>query len=215
MAQADPRVDAYIQRAAPFAQPILRHLRAQMHRACPALQETIKWGMPFFQWQGQNLAHIAGFKAHCALGLWLGDALCRPDADFSAMGNFGRLTALADLPDSAELQRLLVSGRQAIKHGQTTPHAPRSARRPPPTVPADLGAALASHAVAARFFASLPPRQQREYIEWLDSAKRAETRARRLAQTLDKLGQGLRFAMPLAASGAPAPAPPPDAPRTG
>lgn len=215
MPQTDPRVDAYIQRAAPFAQPILRHLRDQAHQACPALQETIKWGMPFFQWQGRNLAHMAAFKAHCALGLWLGDALARPDADFSAMGNFGRITALADLPDAAELQRLLVSGRVAIEQGQTAPRAPKSGKRPPPAVPADLAAALAAHAEAARFFAGLPPGQRREYTAWLDSAKRLETRRRRLAQALDKLARGLRFAAKPAASAVPAQPPPRDEPPPG
>lgn len=197
MPQIDPRVDAYLERAAPFAQPILRHLRTQVHRACPEVQETIKWGMPFFQWQGRNLVHMAGFKAHCALGLWLGDAVLRPDADYSAMGNFGRISALADLPAEAELQRLLISGRQAIEQGQVTPHAsphaPKPARRPPPTAPADLAAALASLPAAAACFTRLPPSQQREYIDWLASAKRSQTRARRLAQALDKLGAGQRL----------------------
>lgn len=194
MPELDARVDDYIVRAAPFAQPILRHLRAQVHLACPDVQETIKWGMPFFQWQGRNLVHMAGFKAHCALGLWLGDALPRPDADYSAMGNFGRLTTLADLPEAAELQRLLISGRRAIEQGLASPRASRPARRPPPPVPEDLAAALAGNTAASQFFVSLPPSQQREYIAWLDSAKRSETRSRRLATALDKLGRGQRLA---------------------
>lgn len=194
MPQTDPRVDDYIARAAPFAQPILRHLRAQVHQACPDVQETIKWGMPFFQWQGRTLAHMAGFKAHCALGLWLGDALSRPDADRSAMGNFGRLAHLADLPDAAELQRLLVSARQAIAQPLSAQAPAPRARRPPPEVPADLASALADQAAAAQCFARLPPSQQREYIQWLDSAKRPETRTRRLASALEKLGRGQRLA---------------------
>ncbi len=48
MKNFDPRVDAYIARSAAFAQPVLLHLRATVHAACPGVQETIKWGMPFF-----------------------------------------------------------------------------------------------------------------------------------------------------------------------
>ena len=125
MPQTDPRVDAYIAAAAPFAQPLLRHLRDQVHQACPDLQETLKWGMPFFQWQGCTLAHMAAFKAHCALAVWQGDALNRPKPQVSAMGHFGRLAALADLPDAAELRRLLLSARHAIDQ---SPAAAKRAR---------------------------------------------------------------------------------------
>ena len=62
----DPRIDAYIERAAPFAQPILAHLRALVHRALPEAEETIKWGMPHFTVQGKNVSGLAAFKAHCA-----------------------------------------------------------------------------------------------------------------------------------------------------
>ena len=127
MPQTDPRVDAYIDSAAPFAQPILRHLRAQVHQACPDVQETLKWGMPFFQWQGRTLAHMAGFKAHCALAIWLADAALLPTPRAPAMGNFGRITTLLDLPDAPALQALLRSARQAIEQ---SPPATRPRRRP-------------------------------------------------------------------------------------
>lgn len=42
MATKDPRVDAYIAKAAPFARPILTALRNGMHMACPDVVETIK-----------------------------------------------------------------------------------------------------------------------------------------------------------------------------
>ncbi len=92
MPKTDPRVDAYIAKAAPFARPILSHLRALVHRAEPAIAETIKWGMPFFEREG-IVCHMAAFKAHCAFGLWRGgrtrkdrqggrsDGAVRPDRD--------------------------------------------------------------------------------------------------------------------------------------
>ena len=63
----DPRIDAYIAKAAPFAQPILSHLRDIVHAACPEVVETVKWGMPYFTWNG-NLCHMAAFTQHCAFG---------------------------------------------------------------------------------------------------------------------------------------------------
>ncbi|MCU1323279.1 MAG: hypothetical protein JWM43_2928 [Acidobacteriaceae bacterium] len=66
----DVRVDAYIAKAKPFAQPILEHLRELMHTACPEVEETIKWSMPSFVLRGVILGNIAAFKEHCSIGLW-------------------------------------------------------------------------------------------------------------------------------------------------
>ena len=70
MALQDPRVDAYIATAAPFAQPLLALMRKAFHAGCPGLQETIKWGMPFFMHQGRILGHMAALSstAHWAFG---------------------------------------------------------------------------------------------------------------------------------------------------
>lgn len=62
MATHDPRIDAYIAKAAPFAQPILAHLRALVHEACPEVEETIKWSSPFFLYRGM-FCHIGRVQA--------------------------------------------------------------------------------------------------------------------------------------------------------
>jgi len=74
MPTLDPRIDAYIANSAEFAQPILTHLRQVVHEACPEVEETIKWSMPFFLYQGM-LCNMASFKAHCAFGFWKGELL--------------------------------------------------------------------------------------------------------------------------------------------
>ena len=104
MGQKDPRVDAYIAKAALFAQPLLTHLRACMHKACPDIEETIKWGMPFFMHGGRILANMAAFKAHCAFGFWHGRDAAGSGRDREAMGQFGRITRLADLPPRREFE---------------------------------------------------------------------------------------------------------------
>jgi hypothetical protein len=42
MKTTDKRVDAYIAKAAEFAQPILRGLREIAHKGCPDVEETMK-----------------------------------------------------------------------------------------------------------------------------------------------------------------------------
>lgn len=103
--------DAYIARAKPFAQPILAHLREVVHTACPEAEEKIKWGMPFFEYRGQ-LCYMAAFKAHAAFGFYRHAELARANRlpvrfDRGAMGSFGRLASLDDLPSRRVLTALV------------------------------------------------------------------------------------------------------------
>ena len=191
MSNTDPRVDAYIERAAAFAKPILARLRAAVHRGCPDASETIKWGMPFFMHEGRLLANMAAFKQHCAFGFWkAGDAVASDQRD-QAMGQFGRITRLADLPPTPELMRLV---KQVVALIDAAPSAPRVAKgrvtKAPPALPPELGAAFASDLAPRDTFAALSATHRREYIEWIGDAKRAETRTRRVAQTLALLAEG-------------------------
>ncbi|MBI5719138.1 MAG: DUF1801 domain-containing protein [Burkholderiales bacterium] len=121
-----PRVDAYIAQAAPFAKPILERLRADVHAACPDAEEAIKWSMPFFMHGGRNLAHMAAFKAHCAFGFEHGRAVVDLGREAQAMGQFGRITKLEDLPSSAALRKLVAKAVALIDAGEKAPRAPKS-----------------------------------------------------------------------------------------
>lgn len=190
MASLDPRVDAYIAQAAPFARPVLTQIRSVVHAACPDVVETIKWGMPSFTHAGKILAHMAAFKQHCALGFWQGRQLLDSEKGNEAMGQFGRIGTLSDLPSQHELAELVKRAKALIDEGVKPARSGGTTRKPPPEVPADLAAELARHATAARTFAAFPPSAQREYVEWIVEAKRAETRARRLAQSIEWLNEG-------------------------
>lgn len=192
---SDPRIDAYIAKSADFAQPILRRLRAWVHEGCPEATETIKWSGPHFEHAGSILCGMMAFKAHCAFGFWhqgmakvLGGHGAKSD---HAMGSFGRIASLDDLPDEKTFVRFV---REAAKLNESgAPARPRPtpgrAKKEPP-VPADLAAALKRNKAAAKTFAGLSPSQRREYIEWLTEAKREETRQKRLATTIAWLAEG-------------------------
>ena len=108
----DPRVDAYIENRAEFARPILAWLRARVHAAVPGAEEGIKWGMPFFSHGGRPLANMAAFKAHASFGFWNRQDLAT-GKEGEAMGQFGRIESLADLPKAAALRKLIVEARAA------------------------------------------------------------------------------------------------------
>jgi uncharacterized protein YdeI (YjbR/CyaY-like superfamily) len=187
----DPRVDAYIARQADFARPILELLRRIVHEAAPEVEETIKWSMPHFTYKGRLFAGIAAFKAHATFGLWQANAvLGETGSERDAMGQFGRLTSIADLPPEAELKALI---RRAASVAAAGPK-PRPKKPPKPELPTpdDLRAALDAQPKAAATFDSFPPSCRREYVEWVTEAKRPETRAKRLAQTVEWLAEGKR-----------------------
>ncbi|MBI5693534.1 MAG: YdeI/OmpD-associated family protein [Verrucomicrobia bacterium] len=192
---SDRRVDAYVAAAAPFARPILRHLRALVRRTLPEVVETMKWGMPHFTFRGVNLGGMAAFQVHAAFYFWhqqMTKVVAAPSAGAGpAMGNFGRITRLADLPSDATMRRYLRHAAKLIEQG--VPARDKAARpRPVPRVPRDLAAALRGSLRAARTFRALSPSCRRDYIEWVTEAKRPETRQRRLATAITWLAAGRR-----------------------
>lgn len=187
----DDRVSAYIARSAAFARPILEHIRGLVHRAVPDVSETIKWGMPFFELEGRPLAMMAAFKAHAGLGIFDGT----PMASGAGMGQFGKLASVADLPGEAVLQERLALAARIIAEGKPTMRpapATKSLPKPPVSVPDDLATALAAAPVAQRLFAGFPPGARREYVDWVESAKRPATRAQRIATTVEWVSGGKR-----------------------
>ncbi|MCZ7650361.1 MAG: YdeI/OmpD-associated family protein [Thermoanaerobaculia bacterium] len=190
MPTIDPRIDAYIAKAAPFAQPILRKLRELVHRGCPEVVETIKWSTPAFDFHGP-LAHMAAFKAHCVFGFWKGKLVAELPGEAEAMGQFGKIRSLADLP-AGELVVEWTRKAAALNASGVKLERPVKHAKPALEVPEDLAAELAKkkHARARATFEGFPPSHRREYLEWLAEAKRPETRAKRLATTLEWLGEG-------------------------
>ena len=192
MGTRDNRVDAYIVRAAEFARPILAHLRALVHEACPEVTETIKWGFPHFEYKGV-LCSMASFKAHCAFGFWHGEMraiTAVPSGGDAAMGQFGRITKLGDLPKDAALKALIRKAAALNGAGVKSTRTPGPRSKAPPTVPEDLAAALHRNRIALANFEAMSPSHRLEYIEWLIAAKRDETRRKRLATAIEWIGEG-------------------------
>lgn len=191
MGKKHPDVDAYITRSAPFARPILRHLRAVVHAGCPAVEETLKWGHPAFMHEGM-LCGMAAFKAHATFGFWKHKLLFGDErlgkSDEDAMGQCGRITSIADLPARRLLVTLVKRAAALNEKGVRTPRPPKRARAI--IVPTYLTAALKRSAKARATFQSLSPSRKYEYIEWLTEAKGADTRARRLATAIEWMAEG-------------------------
>ena len=192
----NPKVDAYIAKSQPFAQPILTHIRELAHKACPEVEEQIKWSMPFFTLRGVILGHMAAFKQHCAIGLWgpemnaiLNEAGLHSE---NGMGSLGKITNLKDLPADKKMLGYYRQAAELILSGQRTKSLERTAKsaKPAPEVPTELTAALKKNKTAAKVFAGFSAYCQREYVDWIVEAKRSETKEKRVAQAVEWIAEG-------------------------
>ena len=191
MGKHDSRVDAYIAKSADFARPILEYLRAVIHEGCPEIEEAIKWGMPSFLYHGRILCGIAAFKQHCAFGFWGGRGLVgNEDKRDDAMGQFGRIASLKDLPSKKVLVGYVKQAMKLSDERAAAPPKPRKAPKPAPATPDDLAAALKKNKKAAVTYEAFSPSCKREYVEWISEAKREETRASRVAQAVTWMAEG-------------------------
>lgn len=189
MGTRDKRVDAYIERQRPFAQPILEHMRGMVHAVCPDVVETIKWSVPFFEYNGEAMCGMSAFKEHAAFGFW--KAALIPgleDKGGPSAGNFGRLTTMKDLPGKKALTGFIKAAMKLNEEGVKVSR-PKTAK-PELPVPPELVAALAKNKTARAVFEKFPPSHRREYSEWIGEAKRDETKATRVKQAVEWIAEG-------------------------
>lgn len=196
MNNLNPAVDAYIEKALPFARPILTKIRKAIHKACPEIKESIKWGMPSFDFHGP-IAGMASFKAHCAFFFWKAPLLDDPEGYLqkraaeggSAMGNFGKITSLSELPPEKVIIGFVKQSMQLNEKGIKVPRK-KAALVKEPEVPVDLSALLKKNKVARQTFDAFPPSHRKEYIEWINEAKTEATRMKRTLATFELLKAG-------------------------
>src|ERR1700744_4798987 len=194
MEKFDPRVDAYIDKAAPFAKPILEYIRQVVHDASPQITETIKWGMPFFDYKGP-VCMMASFKQHLGFGFWKASRLSDPDGlikgtdDEAAAGSFGRIEKMEDLPPAEVLADFV---RQIIAINESGIKEPKKPVTPKSEIamPDDFKELLSANATAVGYFEDFSPSKKREYLEWIVDAKSDATRLKRMEQALEWISDG-------------------------
>lgn len=196
MPATDKRIDAYIGKSEPFAQPVLTHLRKVIHEACPGVTETIKWGFPHFEYKGEIVCSMASFRQHCAFGFWKAAIMKDPDhvltlSEKASMGHMGRIESLKDLPSVRILKKYIKEAAALNEAGIKLPARTKpAAAAKPVTVPDIITAALKSNKIAATVFEAFSPSHKKEYIEWIMEAKTDPTREKRVNTMLEWLEEG-------------------------
>ena len=193
MANKDQNIDAYISKSADFAKLILNRLRHLVHKACPDVQETIKWGFPHFDYKGM-MCSMAAFKNHCAFGFWkskiMKDAAEMINKNENAMGHLGKIKSLADLPSD---KKIIAWIKEAMKLNDDDVKLPERKRTPPAAaveMPEVLLKAFYKNKIAGTKFNGLSNSHKREYVEWINEAKTEETKNKRVVQTVEWVIEG-------------------------
>ena len=190
MGKRDPRVDAYIAKSADFAKPILTHIRAVVHEGCPEVEETLKWGMPHFDYKGM-MCGMAAFKQHCTFGFWKGSLVLGGDKkDVDGMGQFGRIQKVSDLPPKKTLIGCIRKAKQLNDDGVAAPHLANRRKKPEIAMPTYFSAALKKNRKAQAAFDAFSPSHRREYLEWITEAKTEATREKRMETALEWIADG-------------------------
>jgi uncharacterized protein YdeI (YjbR/CyaY-like superfamily) len=195
VAQKDEKINKYIEKSQEFAKPILLHIRALVHQACPQVEETMKWSFPHFDYKGM-MCSMASFKEHCSFGFWKA-SLMKDDAKLfdlgerDGMGHFGKILSLDDLPAD---DVMLAYIREACKLNDDDVKLPSKPKKEQKVlvIPSVLLEALAKNEAAAKTFEAFPYSAKKEYTEWISDAKSDATRDKRLATTIEWLAEGKR-----------------------
>jgi uncharacterized protein YdeI (YjbR/CyaY-like superfamily) len=182
----DPRIDAYIAKAQPFARPILEHVRERVHAAIPNVEEAIKWSHPAYLRNGKIVLGTAAFKEHATVHFWRGQELGL-DAKPGAMGQLGRLASIDDLP--ADFDAMIARAAE-LADSAPAPRKPKHEPKPAPELHPQFAAALEQAPQAKATLDGFAPSHRREYLEWISEAKQDATRQKRIATALEWLAEG-------------------------
>jgi uncharacterized protein YdeI (YjbR/CyaY-like superfamily) len=188
MGTRDKRVDAYIAKSADFATPILTYIRETVHETCPECEETLKWSTPAFMYHGM-LCSMASFKEHATFGFWKHQLLLG-ERTGEAMGSFGRLTSVKDVQPKKQLVSLIKRAMKLNEEGAKVPRMKAAQPKAAIPLPQELKVALAKSTKARAAYDAFSPSHRREYLEWITSAKGADTRARRVETAVEWMSEG-------------------------
>ncbi len=194
MTDKNPAFDTYIEKSADFAKPILNHLRSLVHKACPAADEKIKWGFPHFEYKNDMLCHFASFKNHCAFGFWKGslmkDQWLKENAESeNAMGHYGKITSLKDLPAD---KIIIAHIKEAMRLNDEGIKAPRTkqGKISPVETPEYFLKEIKTNKKSLVNWEKFSNSHKKEYVEWIIEAKRDETRDKRMEQAIEWIAEG-------------------------
>jgi uncharacterized protein YdeI (YjbR/CyaY-like superfamily) len=196
MGKKDPRMDAYIERSADFAKPVLKHFRNLVHKTCPDVEETMKWSFPHFDYKGGMMCSMASFKQHCAISFWKAslmkdsEKLIGMAKSEEAMRHLGRITSLKDLPKDPVLAKYIREAMKMNEEGIKLSPKAKPAAKKELEIPAYFTKALSKNKKAMKTFEEFSYTNKKEYVLWITEAKSEKTRNSRLETAIEWMSEG-------------------------
>ena len=195
MGKKEKSIDAYIAKSADFAKPILTHLRALVHNACPDAEEKMKWSFPHFDYKGEMMCSMAAFKQHAVFGFrkaaLMKDKILMENARSEvAMGHLGKLSSFKDIPSDKKLSAWIKEAMSLNERGIKLPPRPGTNELKDLIVPGYFTKALAKNKKVKQIFDAFAYSHKKEYIQWITEAKTEETRNKRIASAIDMISEG-------------------------
>src|SRR5581483_6800026 len=145
-----------------------------------------------FTYKGKILCNMASFKEHCSFGFWNSSMVLDPNDNKSAqaMGQFGRLTSLKDLPPKKLIAGYIKKAADLLDRGVRPVRPKPTTPKKELVIPDYFTASLKQNKKAQAAFDGFPYSHKKEYVEWVTEAKTEETRQRRIATALEWLAEG-------------------------
>ena len=194
MSKFNPQFDEYIEKTADFAKPIMEYLRQIIHETCPEVEEIIKWGIPHFDYKGDMMCILAGYKNHCSFSLYKAELMSDTKIIESVkagqkMGYMDKLKSLSDLPAKetlvAYIKEAMVLDENGVKKAKPVSEKPKVIE-----VPDYFSEKLATNPLAKEIFESKSSSFRKDYLVWITDAKTEATRQKRIEQSLEWIAEG-------------------------
>lgn len=178
-------IDTYIKTAPEFSQEILLHFRKLVHQSVPDVEEKIKWGFPHFIYKNDVICSMAAFSKHCAFSfpkavLMKDKSLLEKAKSEEAMGHFGKIKTSQDLPSDSKIKAY-------IKESVSLIGKKREMKIISVGLPKILKILLDNNKNANDCFLKMSPSHQKEYINYINEAKKIETQMRRAEKVLEMI----------------------------
>ncbi len=195
MKNTNKAIDTYIDKSAAFAKPILNHIRQLVHKACPNVEEKIKWSFPHFDYKNEMMCSMASFKEHCALNFWkaalMKDPILLENARSEvSMGHFGRITSLKDLPADIKIIAFIEEAMELNDKGIKLPTRPKTIERKELVVPDYFDLAINKNKKAKATWDNYAYSHKKEYVDWITDAKSEAIRNKRMETAIEWIAEG-------------------------
>lgn len=156
------------------------------------LSETIKWGSPVYTLDGNNVVGIAAFKKHMALWFYQG-ALLKENTSLLHNAQEGKTKALRQIrfEEDSDINPDILRNyiKEAVRNQREGKKVKVEAEKEL-VIPQELKEALRMDGNLSSAFHKLSPGKQREYSTYIEQAKKAETKKKRLEKILPIIADG-------------------------